>query len=162
MKKLVILFLLLTLANCQFKKPLEFSTEALASKMFSITDSSLSFEEVIAQYKGKKIVIDVWASWCSDCVRGFPTVKQLQGEYPEVVFLFLSVDKNKTAWKKGIQRFQLSGTHYLVANNFESDFANFLGLNWIPRYVVIDEQGKIALFKATKATDENIQIALKK
>jgi hypothetical protein len=37
----------------------------------------------------------------------------------------------------------------------------FLGLWWIPRYLVINEFGEITLFKATKITDKNILKALK-
>lgn len=162
MKKIIYITFLIALVSCQSEKPEKFTKEALNNKLFSIVDDSLTLEGVLEQYKGKKVLIDVWASWCADCVRGFPTVRQLQEKYPEVVFLFLSVDKSKSAWKKGIQRFQLSGEHYLVENNFDSDLASFLNLNWIPRYVVVDENGKISLFKATKATDENLALALKK
>lgn len=162
MKKIICLTFLIVLASCQSEKPKKFTKEALNNKLFSIVDDSLTLEEVLEQYIGKKVFIDVWASWCADCVRGFPTVKKLQNEYSEVVFLFLSVDKSSTDWKKGIQRFQLSGQHYLVDHNFDSDLADFLSLNWIPRYIVVNENGEIILFKATKATDENLQLALKK
>ena len=43
----------------------------------------------------------------------------------------------------------------------EGDFVDFVNLNWISRFMVIDEKGKIQLFKATKATDKEITEALK-
>ncbi len=161
MKKLVALIILVVFTNCNFETPTKFSEEALQNPIHSITNESLTFKEVLKKHKGKKILIDVWASWCADCIKGLPKIKSLQKEYPEVVFLFLSVDTKKNAWKKGIERFRIVGEHYFVEGDFDSEFANFLNLSWIPRYVVVDETGSIILFKATKATDEAIVEALK-
>ena len=41
------------------------------------------------------------------------------------------------------------------------EFVDFINLGWIPRYMVIDAQGKISLFKATSASDSAIVEALK-
>jgi hypothetical protein len=91
-----------------------------------------------------------------------PRTKLLQEKYPEAVFLFLSVDKNKKAWKKGITKHQILGLHYNLPKGMDSgNLVDFLDLGWIPRYLVIDEKGKIALFKATKAIDRRIEDALK-
>ena len=45
--------------------------------------------------------------------------------------------------------------------NIVSWMLKILNSNWIPRYMVIDEQGDITLFKAKKATDKRIKEALK-
>jgi thiol-disulfide isomerase/thioredoxin len=108
------------------------------------------------------VLIDVWASWCGDCIKGFASVRNLQKEFPEVVFLFLSVDKSKNAWKNGIERFQLKGAHYNLPKGMKSgDFVDFINLGWIPRYMVLNEQGEITLFKATNASDSSLVEALK-
>ena len=118
---------------------------------------------MLHQYKGKKVLIDVWASWCGDCIKGLPSVRNPQKEYPKVIFLFLSVDKSKNAWKNGVQRFQIKGEHYNFPKGMKSgEFIDFMSLTWIPRYMVIDERGKISLFKATSASDSRIIEALKK
>lgn len=160
MKKIIFLLVTTVFMSCNFEKPTQFSEKALQNKMISLNEKTLTFKEVVEKHKGKKIVIDVWASWCADCIKGLPTVKELQKEFPEVVFLFLSVDKKKAAWKKGITRFKIEGEHYLVNGDFDAEFSDFLGLSWIPRYLVVDEKGGITLFKATKATDKNIVKAL--
>ncbi len=48
-----------------------------------------------------------------------------------------------------------------MAEGKKGTFGKFLGLWWIPRYVVVNEFGEIILFKATKITDKNILKALK-
>ncbi|QOD62122.1 TlpA family protein disulfide reductase [Polaribacter haliotis] len=161
MKKIVLIFIILV-TSCTFEKPTKFSEIALNDKAYSLSDKQISIEEILDKYKGKKILIDVWASWCGDCIKGLPSVKNLQKEYPEVVFLFLSIDKSKRAWKNGITRFNIKGEHYNLPKGMkDGEFVNFLNLGWIPRYLVIDEQGKIKLFKATNAADLDIIEALK-
>jgi thiol-disulfide isomerase/thioredoxin len=162
MKKIYFLFILLC-TSCNFDKPTEFSELALNDKVYDLNNTAFSIKEVLHQYKGKKVIIDVWASWCADCIRGLASVRNLQKEYPAVVFLFLSVDKNKDAWKNGIQRFQIKGEHYNLPKGMKSgEFVDFINLGWIPRYMVIDPQGNISLFKATSASDSVIKEALKK
>ena len=43
-----------------------------------------------------------------------------------------------------------------MQSGWKGAFGTFLDLDWIPRYMVIDKQGNIKLFKATKATDIKI------
>lgn len=164
MKKYILLLIITVfLSGCNFETPTQFSEKALNETFFSFSDKKSTFKEIIHQYKGKKLLIDVWASWCADCIRGLPAVTNLQKEFPEVVFLFLSVDKNKNAWKRGVKRFQIQGQHYNLPTGMSSgEFVDFINLNWIPRYMVLDEVGNITLFKATKATDSAILEALNK
>ena len=161
MKK-IFLVLLIALGSCNFERPTQFSKLALNDTVYGLNKTVFSIEEVLQKYKGKKVLIDVWASWCGDCIKGLPAVKNLQKEYPEVVFLFLSVDKNQIAWKNGIQRFQIKGAHYNLPKGMKSgEFVDFINLGWIPRYIVLDTQGKITLFNATSATDSEVEEALK-
>ena len=163
MIKKIILVLSLFLVSCNFETPTQFSEKALNDTVVALDDSSASFKDVVNKYKGKKVLIDVWASWCADCIKGLPNVKELQKEFPEVVFLFLSVDERQNSWKKGIQRFKINGEHYNLPKGMKKgDFVDFLNLNWIPRYLVIDEKGGSTLFKATKASDKSIIEALRK
>jgi hypothetical protein len=91
-----------------------------------------------------------------------PKVKKLQGQFPEVIFLFLSVDTKTTSWKYGIEKYNIKGEHYNLPNGMKKgELVNFLNLGWIPRYLVLDENGKILLFKATDAADKKIKEALK-
>jgi thiol-disulfide isomerase/thioredoxin len=162
MKKIYFLFIIL-FAGCNLEKPTQFSKLALNDTVYDLNNTSFSIKEVLHQYKGKRVLIDVWASWCVDCIKGLPSVRNLQKKYPKVIFLFLSVDKSKNAWKHGIQRFQIKGAHYNLPKGMKSgEFVDFISLGWIPRYMVIDEQGKISLFKATNASDSAIIEALEK
>ena len=111
-KKASILVLLILFVSCNFETPTEFTEKAFNENLYNLEDVPSTFKEVINQHKGKKVLIDVWASWCRDCLEGIPKVKALQKEFPEVVFLFLSVDERLGSWKRGVKRYDLQGKHY--------------------------------------------------
>ena len=162
-KKITFLIFISILVSCNFEKPTEFSDKAFNEKVYNLNDEVATFKTIINQHKGKKILIDVWASWCRDCLVGMPKVKELQAAFPEVVYLFLSVDEKKGSWKRGVKRYEVVGEHYNLPQGMKNgDLVNFLHLSWIPRYIVVDEKGKISLFKATDASDKAIIEALKK
>lgn len=162
MKKVVfILFLALSACSTAQDKT-QFSEKALNDVMQTQEGTQLSFSEILSKYKGKTIVVDVWASWCSDCIKGMPLVKELQKKYTkDVVYLFLSLDKNTNAWKKGIKRYHVEGEHYFISSGWKGDFCSSIDLDWIPRYMIVDKTGKIKLFKAIKASDDKLIKALK-
>jgi thiol-disulfide isomerase/thioredoxin len=160
-KKTAILFLVI-FTSCNLETPTTFSKEALSEKIVTIDTISFTFKEVLEAHKGKKILIDVWASWCRDCLVGIPKVKQLQKEFPEVVFLFLSVDTKASSWKYGVEKHAIKGEHYNLPKGMKKgELVDFLNLGWIPRYLVIDKNGEILVFNATDASSNKIKEALK-
>jgi thiol-disulfide isomerase/thioredoxin len=159
MKQLLFLFLFSTVISIQAQQN-SFSKEALDDIFFTEDNTIITLSEILEIYKGKTIVIDVWAGWCKDCVEGLPKVKKLQKEHKDVVFLFLSLDKTVASWKKAIEVFNIEGEHYLNKIGWKSDFSKSVKLDWIPRYMIVNPEGKITLFKAIKADDERIVNAL--
>lgn len=107
----------------------------------------------------------MWASWCMDCVKSLPNVAQFQKEYPEVKFIFLSVDDTEENWKNGIakymDRFDIKGEQYFFNTGWSKEgnnnFINYIGLDWIPRYMLIDEEGDIAVYYAKKINAASIK-----
>lgn len=159
--RIFVMLISILLLGCAKKNEVSFTTKALEDKVISIEGKSLTINEVLQQYKGKKVLIDVWASWCKDCVRGMPNVLALQKEFPEVVFLFISIDKSLQDLKNGIEKYNVKGAHYLLPSGWDGDFGNFLDLSWIPRYLMISEEGDILVFNAVNSKDKRIIAALK-
>ncbi|MGV3459662.1 MAG: TlpA family protein disulfide reductase [Flavobacterium sp.] len=164
MKKLLLLpLLLVAFISCSQAQETKFTSETLADVMTSLDGEELTFKNILDKYKGKTVVIDVWASWCPDCIKGMPKVQALQQQFPKAVFLFLSYDKTDESWKKGIEKYRVMGEHYHIGPSMKKGaFAKGVNLDWIPRYMVVDKDGKIALFKAIEADDEKLIATLKK
>lgn len=156
-----VLTLFMTIGCTNAQTPKEFSKESLDYKMVTLEGSEISFKDVLKKYKGKTVVVDVWASWCPDCIKGMPKVVNLQNEFTDVVYLFISADKTPEAWKKGIEKYNVKGEHYLLTDGMKGAFGKSIKLDWIPRYMVVDKKGKIALFKAIEADDETLITTLK-
>lgn len=162
MKHLIQLLLIAFLAgSCQKEILKEFPPEALQETMHSINGENTTFENILASYKGKTIFIDIWASWCRDCLVGIPGIKEIQKNNPQLTYLFISLDRNITAWKKGIKKHALVGEHYFLKSGMKGTFGKAIGLSWIPRYMIINPDGSIKLFEAIKTDDEALLKALK-
>jgi len=148
--------------NCEAQPdPTSFSEEALKDTFVNSEGEAVRFKSILETYKGKTILIDVWASWCRDCIVGLPNLKAIQKEYDEVVYLFLSMDKTQKSWKNGIKKYDIEGVHYYMASGWDSAFSKSIDLDWVPRYMIVDGEGNIKLFRAIKASDPKIKEHLK-
>lgn len=162
MKKIAMLMVLMIgMTSCAQKN--EFSKNALKGKLTDINGSEVKFKDVLKQYKGKTVVMEVWASWCGDCVGAMPKVKELQANNPDVVYLFVSMDKSFDKWKAGIEKHELKGEHYWVndVQGMKGSFGKSIDLDWIPRYIVINKTGRIELYRAIETEFDKIDKTLK-
>lgn len=163
MKKLLYtLCFIFGLSSCSKAQKTAFTAEALNEVMLTLDEKPISFSDILKKYKGKTIVIDVWASWCPDCIKGMPKVVSLQKQFPNAVYLFLSYDKTVESWKAGIEKYNVRGEHYLIQSKWKDGaFRAAIDLDWIPRYMVVDATGKIALYRVIEADDDKLLTTLK-
>lgn len=162
MKKFIYVFILIvTFLSCK-EDPKEFSEAALNDTFITLDGSSVTFKSILEANKGKTIVVDIWASWCSDCIQGMSKVKALQAEFKDVAYVFLSLDRGEASWKRGIKKHNVIGTHYYMPNAKKCAFADFVNISWIPRYMVINKAGEIVVFNVIEANDNKLIEALKK
>ena len=103
----------------------------------------------LSDFRGKSVFIDVWATWCGGCVEGLPYFITLKDQYKDrkdVVFLTISNDgiEAKSRWLNFLKEKKYSGemTH-LIANDKKDRFKEDYCLTGIPRYILIDREGKI-------------------
>ncbi len=162
MKKIyLILTVLVSCLSC-VEDPIQFSEAALNDTFVSLEGEEVTFKSILEKHKDKIIVIDIWASWCSDCLRGMPKVKALQENNKDVAYVFLSLDRGQKAWKKGIEKYNVVGDHYYMPNAKDCDFADFVNISWIPRYMAINKANEIVVFDVIEADDEKLIEAIKK
>lgn len=162
MKKLALLIIAIVTFSCSQAQKTEFSKQALAQTLLASDGSQVAFKDIITAQKGKVTVIEVWASWCGDCIKAMPKLKELQANNPDVSYVFISMDKTADKWKQGIQKHELSGLHFMANDGMQGVFGKAIDLDWIPRYIIIDKTGKVVLYRAIETDFDKVNETLKK
>lgn len=161
MKKFAALLIALISFSCSNAQKIAFSNEALQETLLSRDGQQIAFRDILKKYEGKTVVIEIWASWCGDCVKAMPKIHDLQAQNPEVAYIFISMDKTVDKWKIGIEKHQIIGDHFMANDQMKGVFGKAIDLDWIPRYIIIDKTGKIVLYRAVETDFDKISTTLK-
>jgi len=138
-----------------------FSKEALNQKLEDEEGKSITVQQILDQHKGKVLVIDFWAGWCRDCLKALPKAKELEKNNKNIDFIFFSLDRSKEGFNRSLEKFEMKDKeNYWFASGWKNDFNNYVDLNWIPRYMVIDQKSAIAKYYAITPEDPEIQTTI--
>lgn len=109
----------------------------------------------LSDFKGKVVLVDVWATWCGPCRGEIPHLKKLEEEMhgKDVVFLGVSVDeaKNKQKWLDFIEKEGLKGVQVLA--NGWSKITKDYKITGIPRFMVFNRNGNIVSINAPRPSN---------
>lgn len=99
----------------------------------------------LKDFRGQVVYIDFWASWCLPCLKEMENSRMLQYEYKdkEVVFLYISIDKQEDTWQRTLGKMKMGGVH-LRSSGIQSGAALAYQIEELPAYFLIDKNGKIA------------------
>ncbi|MEO6282354.1 MAG: TlpA disulfide reductase family protein [Dyadobacter sp.] len=99
----------------------------------------------LSSLKGKVVYVDVWATWCVPCREEFPDSKKLVKQFEgndQVVFLYVSVDRDVDAWKKLLKDNSIpAGSHINEQTDQPGSLWEKYHLWGIPRYILINSDG---------------------
>lgn len=115
---------------------------------------------VFSKYKGKLVYVDFWASWCMPCRGEMPYSFKLRKEYEHkpIVFIYISTDENKKDWlNASIEENLDKDINFLLLNSRKAEFVRQYKINSIPRYMLIDKDGKIISDNAPRPSDKALQ-----
>ena len=95
-----------------------------------------------ANFGGKILLLNFWATWCAPCVNEIPSLNQLQSRFRDrgLVVLGVSVDKDEAAYRQFVNRFRLS---FLTARDPEQKINNDYGTVQFPETYIINAQGQV-------------------
>ncbi|MGJ1204838.1 TlpA family protein disulfide reductase [Sphingobacterium lactis] len=152
-----------TLLTSRYQDTYQTTTTA-ADQFLQPNGEIISLADLLAKYKGKMVYIDFWASWCMPCRAEFPSSHALKKrmDNDKVAFVYISIDKVQNDWLKANNEEKLSVTDsYLVLNRKESSLLNKYKLESIPRYFIMDKEGKIIHSDAPRPSSPEIEKLLR-
>lgn len=104
--------------------------------------------------RGKHVLIDFWASWCSPCVAKLPEVEALRKQYatqPGLVVLGANLDQQPARAERLLRRYKLPWQHALLGDWSATDVPKRFGVASVPTYVLIGPDGRVAARSSSTA-----------
>lgn len=104
----------------------------------------------LSDFKGKVVAADLWATWCSVCIKKMPYYLKLRESYknnPDVVFLTISIDNDFALpqWKSFLAKHNMKGQELIALGEGGEQFKKDFNISVVPKYLIINKEGEIVL-----------------
>ena len=109
----------------------------------------------LSKFKGKYVIIDFWATWCGPCKETTPVFEYQAENYSDpdnIVFLSVSIDEDRQKWKLDLKNKKTSVQQWWLE---DPKILGQIGINGIPRFMIIDPEGKIYNANLPRPDDTN-------
>jgi peroxiredoxin len=99
----------------------------------------------LADYRGKFVFFDVWATWCGPCIAEIPNVQAAAVKYKgsNLVVLGVSIDGDAETARDFVERKELTYGQLWAPNEWESDVCRLYQIHGIPATFLIDPAGNL-------------------
>lgn len=98
-------------------------------------------EHTLAEYRGKWVVLNFWATWCAPCRREMPSLERLQAAMPELAVVPVATGRNAV---EGIRRFfeEAGVTALPILRDPKSTLSRAMGVMGLPVTVILNPEGE--------------------
>lgn len=109
----------------------------------------------LADYRGKVVVIDFWASWCAPCRAQAPIIDRVARRYAGAgkTVAFMGVSTSGDDWSQAVRFAKQEGLTYVSVFDGDSNVSEAFRVRSLPTLVVVDRQGAVKAVR-TRAVDE--------
>lgn len=106
--------------------------------------------------KGSYVFIDVWASWCFPCIREYPHMAELEKkmEGKNIIFIGISCDDVNWRWRGAMGGYRIKGNQWIMK---DKAFMKAFKVDRIPRYILLDKEGRIVELHALRPSDPELE-----
>lgn len=135
--------------------------KALQGRLFNLefTDCVTETEIDLADWRGKVVVVDFWATWCAPCRAELPEMKKIYNEYHSkgIEFVGISLDREEETLKSFCLRNEIPWPQYCAeAPGGDPYFDESWGITGIPTIFILDKEGRVYSVEARGRVEELI------
>jgi len=107
---------------------------------FSFYNSKTSRQEWLSQYKGKLVLLNIWATWCGPCRKEMPELGRLYKEYRDSNVVVIAISDEGI---HKIKDYLGKNPVELITGNFRQPNSLLATINTRPVSILIDQTGKL-------------------
>ena len=116
--------------------------ESVFFKKYDYVAPENILQTILDNYKGRAVLIDMWATWCGPCRAGHKTMAPLKEELKgrNIKFVYIaSPSSPPTTWQKMIK--DIDGDHYYLTEEQNHYILSHYESSGIPTYAIYDTKG---------------------
>lgn len=108
-------------------------------KLFTLNGESVDLNK----YKGKLLILNVWGTWCTPCIREIPQLIELQKKFKDsdIVIQGVSIDTSVTKIPEFLKKHK--GEEFQTWSDPTESTGNILPLEVVPTNLIIDGEGNL-------------------
>ena len=95
----------------------------------------------LEDYRGKTVILNFWASWCTPCIEEFPSLIDLQRQMPTVAVLAVAFDSDEPSYRQFLVDNSIHGV--VTIDDLSNQSNTAFGTYRPPETYVIDRRGVI-------------------
>ena len=97
----------------------------------------------LADFKGKPVVVNLWATWCEPCLKEMPSLDRLQSEFDGKLTVAAVSEDRAGAKQVGAFVATLGLQKLTIYLDPKSDVGHAFNVRGLPTSIVIDAQGRV-------------------
>jgi thiol-disulfide isomerase/thioredoxin len=129
---------------------------ALPAAAFDVTDTQ-GKRHRLADYKGRYVVVNFWATWCVPCIQEIPEIAEFQKAHPGVVVLGVAMDAEDVAKVK--QFAKKTGHDYALVLADDAVEKQLGDPRALPTTRIYDPAGKVVYDRVGRVTKKVLEEA---